>query len=163
MNRLVALLIILLFVSSCTSKKFIDELPYSFEINKTSEYELIEKGMIRDDQFSNNDEKRLYKLNHELYCYVKKESAKLVAMKIWKPTDEWVNNGIKIGMSQEGLIQVLAKNKIDYYITDSEYDDNLFVDRNKLKYWFCFPKEDYSSLKEMKNQLNFIVVNSIEK
>ncbi len=161
MNRFI-FFIIILFLSSCTSKKFIDELPYSFEINKTSEYDLIEKGMIRDDQYSNDDEQRMYKLEHELYCYLKKESSKLVTIKIWKPTDDWVNNGIKIGMSQEDLIQVLAMNKIDYYIEDNEYDDNLFVERNKLKYWFCFPKRDDSSIKEMKNQLNFIVVNSLE-
>lgn len=164
MKKLIYLLLIL-FLTSCSSKKFIDKLPYSFEINESSEFELIEKGMIRDDQYSNDDKNRLYKLNDELYCYVKKESTKLATLKIWKPTDDWVSNGIKSGISQEDLIQVLTKNNINYYIEDNEYYDNIFVDRNKLKYWFCFPKKNYNSsiINQVKNQLNFIVVESIEK
>lgn len=147
------------YSNESNTDNFLNTFPLSFKIGETTETEIMNSGLVKDNDWDEDRSEILYRSDKKnVYCYVNKKTLKLSMMKIWEAPNNWKDLGINIGMPQEDLINIFNNHNVGFLKKESKFDDNIFINKHGLEYWFCFPKQTDESIGEIKNSLDFVVV-----
>jgi len=154
-----ALILAYILFVGCNSKNsiFIEKLPYDCRIGVTTKDDLSK--LTNEPIFGNSftDSEKRYGF------YFDSNNGTLKTLVISKVPKNWIQNGIKKGMSYNDLIKIF--DDIPYSDTskeDGEYWYTIHFIHQDLKYSFGFPYRTNDTFNEYKDKLSNIEISRVE-